>query len=101
MKTYKIYAQCVINARPIQEIDEEEAKNLICKAVDEMIDNRDIQIDNIDEDDDDRLNEEIEKLYDRAIKYYEEIGAFWCGDFAVEKTDDPVRGNMYGYDTSF
>lgn len=95
MKIYKIYAQCVISSKPIQEIGADEAKKLITEAVNDMINNGNIHIQG---ETDEEITTEFEKLYDKAIEHFEKYNSFECGDFCVCKTDEPRRSNVYGWE---
>ncbi len=97
MKIYKIYANCVTAANPIEEIDKETAHSLISDAVGSLFNNGEIDIDVVDEDDDDSFNEQYSKLVADAQKYFDDNGFFMCGDFIVEATDSPCRSDKYGY----
>lgn len=91
---YKIYAKCATVPNPIKEIDAGEVRDLIQDAVNDMINNEAIEIqDGTDE----QINQQIEHLVDKSMNFFEENGYFECGDFKVEKTDNPTRPNSCGY----
>ena len=100
MKIYKIYAQCVRGIKKtIQEIDKKEAEDLIIETVNIMVDMEDIYIDG---ETDDEINAAYEKLYDKAIKYFEEESFFQCGDYAlVRDEEEPSRWGSYGWTREF
>ena len=91
---YKIYANCATVPNPIKEIDTNEANDLIRNAVNEMLDNGVIEFPA--GTDDEQINEHIEMLAVKAVNFFEENGYYDCGDFKVEKTDNPTRPNSCG-----
>lgn len=100
MKIYKVYAQCVRGIKKtIQEIDKVEAENLICDAVNDMVDMEDIDVEG---ETDEEVNANFENLYTKAIEYFEENEYFHCGDFAVIASDEmPERSGSYGWTKEF
>lgn len=91
-KIYKVYANCVIKAKPVTEIRYEEALALIDEAVTDGLNNGDISID--EEDFDAAYDEFIERAYD----FFRENGYFDCGDFRiVYSEEEPSRPNGCGH----
>lgn len=105
-KYYKCYSNCCIAPIAIKEIDEEDAKRYIIETVNQYIDDHgfdDLEpFNGIDWDDcdDDALSSVWEKVYDKAIEYFEENEYYECDDFIILYTDEyPSRGDSYNNST--
>ena len=101
-KIYKVYAQCVIRPRgkAIVEITEQEARDLISEAIDEML-NMGGYFD-IDCETDDELCVAYDAISGKAIEFFEEHEYFECGDFIVIASEDyPTRSGSYGWTDEF
>lgn len=91
MKIYKVYAQNVRVAKAISEITEQEAQQLISDMVYELLDLEEPLSD-------ERFENKVNELYNKALQMFETKSSIDCGDFEIKKSEDiPARSNVCGY----
>lgn len=108
MKYYRVYAQCVRRPRgmAIEKIDRKTAEDEIFSTIFEYDGTLTQELNEaLEEDDQQRIEKEHNRLYEKAIEFFEEKGTWGCGDYQIQMVEDdedsPSRPNSCGNDVSF
>lgn len=86
---YKVWANCCIAPHPIERIEDWQVKEIIEETVYDMVRGGTI--------DRECGQEEVEK----ALKWFEKIDYFGCGDFCLVASEHPKRPNVCCFTTDF
>lgn len=86
---YKVWANCCIASHPIEKIEDWQVEEIIEETISTMA--RNDMIDCVCD----------QKVLGKAMKWFEKMNYFGCGDFCLVAREQPERPNVCSFTTDF